>query len=60
MVEVKDRGILLQIINRCNRIIEKTSTMSQTDFNSNEDIKEVICFNIFQIGELATGLSFEL
>ena len=26
-------------------------------FNNDEDVKEIVCFNIFQIGELAKGLS---
>ena len=59
MLEVKDKGILLQIIKRCNRVIEKVSSISETDFSLNDDIKEVICFNLFQIGELANGLSVE-
>ena len=59
MLEVKDRGILLQIIKRCNRVIEKVSNISVTDFSLNDDIKEVVCFNLFQIGELANGLSME-
>ena len=59
MLEVKDRGILLQIIKRCNRVIEKVSNISVTDFSLNDDIKEVVCFNLFQLGELANGLSVE-
>ena len=59
MLGVKDKGILLQIIKRCNRVIEKVSNINETEFNLNEDIKEVICFNLFQIGELANGLSIE-
>ena len=53
------KGILLQIIKRCNRVIEKVSNISETDFSLNDDIKEVVCFNLFQIGELANGLSVE-
>ena len=56
---MKDKGILLQIVKRCNRIIDKISVMTQDDFIKNEDVKEVICFNLFQIGELANGLSEE-
>lgn len=59
MVGIKDKGILLQISKRCNRIIDKVSKVSQKHFNNNEDLKEVICFNLFQIGELANGLSAE-
>ena len=59
MLGVKDNGILLQIIKRCNRVIEKASNISETEFSLNDDIKEVVCFNLFQIGELANGLSVE-
>ena len=59
MLGVKDKGILLQIIKRCNRVSEKVSNISITDFSLNEDIQEVVCFNLFQIGELANGLSIE-
>ena len=59
MLGVKDKGILLQIIKRCNRVIEKVSNINETDFSLNDDIKEVVCFNLFQIGELANGLSVE-
>jgi len=54
---VKDKGILLQIIKRCNRVVEKVSNISEAEFSLNDDIKEVVCFNLFQIGELANGLS---
>ena len=59
MLGVKDKGILLQIIKRCNRVIEKVSNISETEFSLSDDIKEVVCFNLFQIGELANGLSVE-
>ena len=59
MLGVKDKGILLQIIKRCNRVIEKVSNISEINFSLNDDIKEVVCFNLFQIGELANGLSVE-
>ena len=59
MLGVKDKGILLQIIKRCNRVIEKVSNISEAEFSLNDDIKEVVCFNLFQIGELANVLSVE-
>ena len=59
MVE-KDKGLLKQIIKRSDRIISKASNILYIDFVSGDDIKEVICFNIFQIGELANGLSDKL
>ena len=59
MLGFKDKGILLQIIKRCDRVIEKVSNISVTDFSLNDDVKEVVCFNLFQICELANGLSVE-
>ena len=59
MLGVKDKGILLQLVKRCNRIIDKVSNFNENDFSLNDDIKEVVCFNLFQIGELANGLSSE-
>ena len=59
MLGVKDKGILLQIIKRCNRVVEKVSNITEAEFSLNDDIKEVVCFNLFQIGELANGLSVE-
>ena len=59
MLAVKDKGIILQIIKRCNRVIEKVSNVNETEFSLNDDIKEDVCFNLFQIGELANGLSVE-
>ena len=59
MVNIKDKGIILQIVKRCNRIIDKSSKLSKDEFSNNDDIKEIICFNLFQIGELANCLSEE-
>lgn len=59
MLGVKDKGILLQIIKRCNRVLGKVSNVTEFEFSLNDDIKEVVCFNLFQIGELANGLSVE-
>lgn len=59
MLGTKDYGILVQIIKRSNRIIEKIGNIGINEFSNNEDIKEVVCFNLFQIGELANGLSNE-
>lgn len=58
MLAIKDKGVLIQIINRCTRIINKIKNIEYNEFVNNDDIKEVICFNLFQIGELASKLSF--
>ena len=55
MLGVKDKGILLQIIERCNRVTSKVSNITEAEFSRNDDVKEVVCFNLFQIGELANG-----
>ena len=55
MLNVKDKGRLLQIVKRCQRIEDKMQNVNKERFESNEDIIEVICFNIFQIGELVGG-----
>ena len=60
MLTVKDKGILFQIIKRCNRVSEKVLNIDIIEFSVDDDLKEVICFNLFQIGELANGLSIEL
>ena len=57
MLSIKDKGILLQIIKRCTRVIDKLTVINEEEFSLNDDIKEVVCFNLFQIGELANGLS---
>lgn len=59
MLTIKDRGILLQIIKRCNRVIDKIVDIDKKEFGLNDDIKEIVCFNLFQIGELANGLSVD-
>ena len=60
MLSTKDKGRLLQIVKHCRRIEEKITNIDRDEFDINDDIKEIVCFNIFQIGELAKGLSDEL
>ena len=57
MLDVKDEGRLRQITKHCTKIINKINSISQKQFNKDEDLREIICFNIFQIGELAKRLS---
>lgn len=59
MLTVKEKGILLYIIKHCYRIETKINGVSFETFLSNEDIKEIISFNVLQIGELAKNLSPE-
>ena len=59
MLGKKEKGIILNIISHCERIEEKISNISKQIFDKNKDIQEIVCFNIFQIGELAKNLSPE-
>ena len=59
MLSTKEKGILLYIINYCKRIENKVHDLSYDDFVRSQDVIEIVCFNIFQIGELAKGLSNE-
>ena len=59
MLTIKEKGLLEGIIRHCKRIEEKTIGITQKDFFENEDVKEIISFNIFQIGELAKNFSPE-
>lgn len=40
------------IIRYCERIEEKIRLIDKEAFIENDDIKEIVCFNIIQIGEL--------
>ena len=59
MLSVKERGLLLSIIKHCEKIEEKTSGLTREQFNCDEDIVQIICFNILQIGELAKNFDLE-
>lgn len=57
MLTTKEKGILLVIITYCQRIEEKICGISEVQFMGDMDLKEIACFNLFQIGEMAKGLS---
>jgi uncharacterized protein with HEPN domain len=46
---------LYNIIKHCKRIEEKIINIDREVFDKSEDIKEIVCFNILQIGELTKG-----
>ena len=50
MLMVKDKGIIIQIIKRCQRILNKIENIEYEEFENDDDLKEIISFNIFQIG----------
>ena len=57
MLSVKEKGIMLYIIKHCSRVESKIDNVSFEMFISDEDIKEIVSFNVLQIGELAKNLS---
>ena len=59
MVETKEKELLLRIIEHCIRIEETINGINKETFDKDKNIKDIVCFNIFQIGELAVHLSSE-
>lgn len=57
MLNAKEKGILVYIIEHCKRVEEKINGETREILDNNKDVEEVICFNILQIGELAKKLS---
>lgn len=53
MLNGKQRNLLLGIIKHCERIKTKARGLTFEAFAADQDIQEIICFNILQIGELA-------
>lgn len=59
VLNIRETGLLKSILKHCNKIQTKISTLTREQFDEDEDTREVICFNIFQIGELAKGFTPE-
>ena len=59
MLAIKDKGILLNIESHCERVLSKIDGLTKESFLENDDAKEIVCFNILQIGELAKSLSVD-
>lgn len=59
MLSIKTEGLLLNIVKHCKRIEDKIESVDKQIYDSNDDIKDVICFNLLQIGELVKGLEPE-
>ena len=59
MLTIKEKCLLLYIIKHCKRIEAKIKGITKETFIDDEDIKEIVSFNIFQIGELAKNFSPE-
>ena len=60
MIGVKDKGILLAIIDHCQRIESKSKDITKEEFKNNEDTTDIVCFHILQIGELAKNFHMNL
>lgn len=53
MLSIKEQGLLFGIIKHCNKILEKIKTLTKEQFDKDDDMIQIVCFNILQIGELA-------
>jgi len=53
MLSIKEKGLLLNIIKHCTKILEKVDGLTKQQFDDDEDVLQIVCFNILQIGELA-------
>ena len=52
MLTIKEQGLLLGIVKHCDKILEKVSKITRDQFDQDEDVIQIVCFNILQIGEL--------
>lgn len=59
MLTTREKGLLLGIIKHCEKINEKVVGLVREDLDTNEDVLQIICFNILQIGELAKNFEPE-
>ena len=57
MLTIKEKGTLFCIIDHCERIEKTIDGVKQEEFYRDIDKKEIVCFNLLQIGELAKKLS---
>lgn len=57
MLSIKEKGLLLNIVKHCTKILKKVNCLTKEQFDNDEDVFQIVCFNILQIGELAK--SFE-
>lgn len=55
----RDILIIDHIVKHARKINEKIKCINLKDFNADEDLKEIVCFNFLQIGELVKSLSKE-
>lgn len=56
MLNTRERGIILNIIKHCRRITSKIDGVTLESFRKDDDLEEIACFNLLQIGELVKSL----
>lgn len=57
MLGAKEKNILNRIIDHSSRVEETINGKTKIDFDNSQDMRDIVCFNILQIGELAKNLS---
>ena len=59
LLSERDIERIILVKRHCERIIKKTKELDLESFLMDLDLKEIVCFNLLQIGELVKGLSKE-
>ena len=54
MLTTKEKGLLEYVVSYCERVKELVEGVTKEDFDNNKNLREVICFNLLQIGELVS------
>ena len=62
VVDVRDKNNIVRMVEYCTRIEEACQRFGSSlqAFEEDADFRDVVCMNIFQIGELANQISDEL
>lgn len=53
MLKIKEKGLLQNIIKHCESIERVIKNLTKEQFESDDDKRDLVCFHILQIGELA-------
>ena len=54
MLTTKEKGLLEYVVSYCERVKELVEGVTKEDFDNSKNLREVICFNLLQIGELVS------
>ena len=60
MLLTRDKTVIIYIIEHCLRIEEKVKGETFESFETDEDLRDILCFNLLQIGELVKKLPDDL